>query len=84
MIYKQFIWHIDDKYVAVFPELHPIDITVGEDKDEVRRQSKVKAIIQLREMPEMPPNLSIVEAFALVDELPQEDLISASAIDLTV
>jgi hypothetical protein len=83
MTYKLFIWKIKDKFVAVFPEIDSGDITVGEDKEEVKLQAKVKAINTLKALETLPIERSIQDLRPIIDTLPEDELISVSGIDLS-
>jgi hypothetical protein len=82
MTYKLFVWKVDDKFVAVFPEIDAGDITIGEDKDAVKIQAKVKARNTLKGLDTLPENRSLEELEDFATALPDNDLISVGGIAL--
>ncbi len=82
MIYKLFMWDTNGKFVALFPEIDPGDITVGINKEEVKIQAKVKAINTLKSMKELPDFKDLTDLKDIIEVLPTQDLIMVGTVNL--
>jgi hypothetical protein len=80
MTYKLFTWKIKDKYIAVFPEINIEMISWDSDKDKVKIDIVKKATEYLKTLDNMPENKPVEKLMPILEELPEEDLVSVAGI----
>jgi len=81
MIYKLFMWNHKNKFIAVFPEIDSGQITIGDNKEEVKLKATTLARNKLKNIKIKPETKTVEELFEILNTLPSEDLMYAAGID---